>query len=74
MKNDVASVPAARYSGPSQPIMMTSVVNSAFWATCATTSGQASRKVARSSAAQPGAVRIVSVVFMFWPSQAAPSA
>ena len=44
------SAPAARKSGPSQPIMMTSVVASAICDRLVRTSGQASESVARSSA------------------------
>ena len=51
----VASAPAASASGPSQPIMITSVVPRAMFARLTRISGQASASVARASA--PHALR-----------------
>ncbi len=52
MNNALASAAAARKRGPSQPVMMTSVVISAIWASWAITSGQPSVSRARNSPPQ----------------------
>lgn len=52
MNRELASVAAARYFGPSQPTITTSVVNNEIWASCATISGQPSVNRARNSLPQ----------------------
>ena len=52
MNSALARAAAARYLPPSQPTMITSVVISAFCASCATISGQPSWNRARNSLPQ----------------------